>query len=189
MMNPKFVKPDVKSNKNDRNDAEAICEAVGRANMRFVARKTVEQQDLQMLHRIRQRLVDERTGLVNQIRGLLHEYGIVIAKGIAQVRRRVPEVLEDATNELTDTGREMFAELYEELRALDERLEGDEKRLKQQYRRNELCQRLAKVEGIGPVTVTAIVATVGDAQTFRNARELAAWLGWVPRQLDATAGN
>ena len=188
MMNPKFVKPYVKSNKSDRNDAEAICEAVGRKNMRFVAKKTVEQQDLQMLHRVRQRLIGQRTSLVNQIRGYLHEYGIVMAKGIAQVRRRVPEVLEDATNELTDPAREMFAELYDEFLALDERLQGYEKKLQTEYRANELCQRLGKIEGIGPVTATAIVASVGDSTAFRSGRELAAWLGLVPRQF-STGGH
>ena len=176
------VKPFVRGNKNDANDAVAIAEASLRPRMRFVPVKTIEQQDIQMLHRIRQRHVDERTALVNQIRGLLHEYGIVIGKGIAQVRRRVPEVLEDATNELTDTGRAMFAELYDELLVLDERLQGYEKRLQAQYRANEVCQQLGQIEGIGPVTATAIVARVGDTQTFRNGRELAAWLGLVPRQ-------
>ena len=182
LMNPKFVKPYVKSNKNDRNDAEAICEAVSRPNMRYVTAKEVEQQDLQMLHRIRQRLVQQRTGLVNQIRGLLHEYGIVFGKGIAQARRRLPEVLEDASNELSGFARELFAELYEELLALDERLGGVERQLKRQFAHSDACQRLAQIEGIGPVTATAIVASIGDAHAFRNGRELAAWLGLVPRQ-------
>ncbi len=182
LMNPKLVTPYVKGNKNDRNDAEAICEAVQRPNMRFVAKKTLEQQDLQMLHRIRRRLIQERTGLVNQIRGLLHEYGIALRTGIGQVRRRVPEVLEDASNELTSFGRELFNELYDELCALDQRVQEHEARLTAQFRDSEICRRLADVEGIGPVTATAIVATVGDAHVFKNGREFSAWLGLVPRQ-------
>lgn len=172
----------VKSQKNDRNDAEAICEAVRRPNMRFVATKTVEQQDLQMLHRIRQRLVRQRTTLVNQIRGLLHEYGIVMRQGVSSVRRRLPEVLEDASNELTMPGRELVAELYDELCVLGERIEGFEERLQAQFRADPVCQRLAKIAGIGPVTATAVVATVGNASVFDSGRGLAAWMGLVPTQ-------
>ena len=188
LMNPKFVTPYVKGNKNDYNDAEAICEAVERPNMRFVAKKTIEQQDLQMLHRIRRRLIQQRTGLVNQLRGLLHEYGIALRKGISQVRRRVPEILEDATNELTVLGRELFAELYAELRALDQRVQDYDVRLKAWFRSSEVCQRLAQIEGVGPVTATAIVATVGDAHVFHSGRDFSAWLGLVPRQY-STGGH
>lgn len=188
LMNPKFVTPYVKSNKNDRNDAEAICEAVSRPNMRFVARKTIEQQDLQMVHRVRQRLIQERTGLLNQIRGLLHEYGVVIRRGIGQVRRGVPEILEDATNELTIYGRAIFAELYDELCALDRRVDDYDRRIKLWCRDSEVCQRLIQIEGIGPITATAIVATVGDAHNFNNGRDFSAWLGLVPRQY-STGGH
>ena len=181
-MNPKFVKPDVKSQKNERNDAEAIGEALRRPNKRFGSTKTVEQQNLQMLHRSRRRLVGQRTALVNQTRGFLHEYGIVMAQGVSSVRRRVPEILEDATNELTSLTRELVAQLYDELCALDERVEGFEMRLKAQFRDNSMCQRLAKVEGIFPVSATALVATVGDASVFDSGRGLAAWMGLVPKQ-------
>ena len=188
MMSPQFVKPYVKSNKNDRNDAEAICEAVTRPAMRFVRPKTVEQQDIQSLYRIRSRLVGQRTALVNQIRGLLHEYGIVLPRGIRQVRSRLPELLEDGENALTMFSRELFADLYDELRCLDERAASMERKIQWLFRRSEVCRRIARVEGIGPITATALVATVGDAGAFRNGREMAAWLGLVPRQC-STGGH
>lgn len=182
MMSPQFVKPYVKSNKNDRNDAEAICEAVTRPNMRFVRPKSVEQQDIQSLHRIRSRLVGQRTALVNQIRGLLNEYGIILPQGIRHVRSRLPELLEDGENALTTLGRELFAGLYEELRCIDERAADMERKIQSLFKHSELCRRIARVEGIGPITATALVATVGDAGAFRSGREMAAWLGLVPRQ-------
>lgn len=181
-MSPQFVKPYVKSNKNDWNDAEAICEAVSRPTMRFVAPKTVAQQDLQGLHRIRQRLVQARTALVNQIRGLLTEYGITIPQHIGQRRRRLPAILEDPTNELTGVGRELFGDLSRELVVLNDRIAQVEARIKQIFAASELCQRLAQVEGVGPLIATAMVAAVGDPTAFKNGRQLAAWLGLVPRQ-------
>ncbi len=123
LVSPQFVKPYVKSNKNDRNDAEAICEATARPNMRFVKPNSIEHQDIQALHRIRSRLVGNRTALVNQIRGLLLEYGISMPRLIGTVRRQLPEILEDANNGLTMSGREYFASLYDELCALDERID------------------------------------------------------------------
>lgn len=188
MMSPQFVKPYIKSNKNDRNDAEGICEAVGRPNMRFVTPKSVEQQDIQALHRIRTRLVGQRTALANQVRGLLGEYGIIFPRGISHVRNRLPEVLEDAENTLTCLGRELFHELYEEFRCLDERIAEFERKIQRVFKQSELCQRIAAVEGIGPITATALVAAVGDAHEFRNGREMAAWLGLVPRQM-STGGR
>lgn len=182
MMNAQFVKPYVKSNKNDCNDAEAICEAVSRPNMRFVTPKNVEQQDIQSLHRIRQRLVQQRTTLVNQLRGLLSEYGVVLPQGISHIRGRVPGVLEDGDNELSGFGRELFNDLYEEFVALNYRITGYERRIQRVFEQSEVCQRLAGVEGIGPITATALVAAVGDARAFRSGREMAAWLGLVPRQ-------
>lgn len=182
LMNPRFVTPYVKGNKNDSNDAEAICEAVTRPNMRFVGRKSIEQQDIQIVHRIRQRLVQERTRLVNQIRGLLQEYGVVLRQGVSHVRSGIPEVLEDADNELTPYGRAVFSELSDELRALDQRVKDCDQRIESCCRNSEVCKRLTQVEGIGPITATAIVGTVGDAHNFKNGREFAAWLGLVPRQ-------
>ena len=114
LISPQFVKPFVKTNKNDHNDSEAICEAASRPSMRYVSPKTVEQEDIQAIHRIRSRLIAERTALVNQIRGLLAEYGIIVPKGINKIRKALPEILEDAENELSYTGRRLFADLYEE---------------------------------------------------------------------------
>jgi transposase len=182
MMAPQFVKPYVKGNKNDYNDAEAICEAVGRKAMRFVAVKSVEQQDLQALHRLRQAVVKARTALVNQIRGELAEYGIVVAKGIGQMRRALPEILEDGENGLSDRFRALLAQLYEQLQALAERIDGYNQQVDELYRSQASCQRIAQVEGIGPLTATAIVATFGDGQQFDSGRQLSAALGLVPRQ-------
>ena len=182
LMAPQFVKPFVKSGKNDRNDAEGICEAVARPNMRFVAIKGVEHQDLQAVHRVRQRLIEERTALANQIRGLLAEYGIVIPKGISQVRLAVPLILEDAENGLTGLGRELFANLYEQLAALDEHVAEYDKRINRIHGANALSQKLARVEGVGPLIATAFLGAVVDAKQFRNGRQCGAWLSLVPRQ-------
>lgn len=182
MIAPQFVKPYVKSNKNDANDAEAICEAVSRPHMRFVPAKSVEQQDIQSLHRVRRRLVSSRTQLASQIRGLLAEYGIVLPEHISQLRRGMPLVLEDAENELTAFSRGLFASLYEELLQLDEKIEAMDDQVQGVYRASEPCQRVAAVEGIGPLTATALVAAMSDGKAFKNGRQFAAWLGLVPRQ-------
>jgi len=182
LISPQFVKPYVKSNKNDYNDAEAICEAVGRPTMRFVAMKTVEQQDVQALHRIRQAIVKARTAQANQIRGLLGEYGVVLPVGITWLRRRIPEVLEDGDNGLTMRFRGWLAELYQELRALDERVQKCTREITELYRANEACQRIGAIEGIGPQTATALVSAYGQAHEFSNGRQFSASLGLVPRQ-------
>jgi len=182
LMAPQFVKPYVKSNKNDANDAEAICEAVTRSNMRFVPRKSLVQQDLQCLHRVRSRLVACRTQLVNQIRGLLAEYGIVLPQHVGQLRKGLPIVLEDAENDLTGFGRRLFSSLYEELTELEEKIEAADQQIQLAFQTNEDCRRIAAVEGIGPVTATAIVAAISNGQAFENGRQFAAWLGLVPRQ-------
>lgn len=182
LMAPQFVKGYVKSNKNDYNDAEAICEAVGRTNMRFVTVKTVEQQDLQALHRIRQAAVKGRTALVNQMRGLLGEYGLVVPKGVGQLRRAMPEILEAGENQLSALMRPLLAQLYEQLLQFDERIRGYEAQLNAVFAQQEACQRLAAIEGIGPLTATAVVGTFGDGRQFPNGRQFAAALGLVPRQ-------
>jgi len=187
LMSPQFVKPYVKTNKNDAADAEAICEAVRRPNMRFVSLKSVEQQDIQALHRYRQRLVQDRTALVNQARGLLTEYGIIIPQGIGCVRKKLPEILEDMENDLSGLGREIFGKLYQELCEWDEKIRALDKRINLICQQNEDCQRLAKVAGIGPLTATALIAAIGDIHVFKNGRHLAAWLGLVPRQ--CSSGN
>lgn len=179
---PQYVKPFVKGNKNDYNDAEAIAEAAQRPNMRFVPIKAVEQQDIQNFHRQRERLKRERTALVNQIRGLLAEYGIVINKGVAAVREALPDLLEDAENGLTTLSRELFAELLEELRHIDERVKRCEQRIQAVNQENEVCQRLDEVLGIGAITASATYAAAGTGKDFVNGRHFSAWMGLVPGQ-------
>lgn len=182
LMAPQFVKPYVKSNKNDANDAEAICEAVTRPNMRFVPQKSVEQQDLQCLHRVRSRLVACRTQLINQVRGLLAEYGIVLPQHAGQVRSGLPAVLEDAENQLTGFGRQLFQGLYEELAELDEKIAAADSRIQIAFENTPDCRRISAVEGVGPLIATAIVAAISNGHAFENGRQFSAWLGLVPRQ-------
>lgn len=182
LISPQYVKPFVKTNKNDRNDAEAINEAASRANMRFVSPKTVEQEDIQALHRIRTRLIHERTALINQIRGLLLEYGIIIPQGIGQVEKKIPEILEDAENELSNTSRKLFEELKEELIEKNKKVATYDKKMNTVFNTNESCKRIAEIEGIGVITATALVATMGEPTVFKNGRHFAAYLGLVPRQ-------
>jgi len=179
---PQYVKPFVKGNKNDYNDAEAIAEAAQRPNMRFVPIKPVERQDIQNVHCQRERLKKERGAIVNQTRGLLAEYGIVINKGVAAVRKNLPEILEDGENGLTVLARELFAELLEELRALDQRFKQCEQRIKQINQDNAVCLRLEEALGIGPITATATYAAAGDGKDFSNGRHFSAWIGLVPGQ-------
>jgi transposase len=182
LMAPQFVKPYVQSQKNDPNDAAGICEAVERPRMRGVPVKSISQQDVQALHRIRERQITARTALINQIRGLLTEYGIVIPQRASQVRHKLPMVLEDAENGLTATAREWLHALAEELQALDQRIAATDQQIERVFEADEACQRLAQLPGIGPLTATALVAAVGDATEFKNGRQFAAWLGLVPRQ-------
>ena len=182
LMSPQFVKPYVQSQKNDPNDAAGICEAVERPRMRGVPVKSITQQDVQALHRIRERQIKARTALINQIRGLLMEYGIVIPQRASQVRHKLPIVLEDAENGLTATAREWLHALAEELQALDQRIAATDQQIERVCEADEACQRLAQLPGIGPLTATALVAAVGDATEFKNGRQFAAWLGLVPRQ-------
>lgn len=179
---PQYVKPYVKGNKNDYNDAEAIAEAAQRPTMRFVPIKSVEQQDIQNLHRQRERIKKARVALVNQVRGLLAEYGIVINKGISAVRKRLPDILEDAENGLTMRSRELFADLLEELRLLDERLKQSEKQIETSNQGNEICQRLDEILGVGPIIASASYAAAGDGKDFVNGRHYSAWIGLVPGQ-------
>jgi transposase len=176
------VKPYVKTNKNDAADAEAICEAVSRPNMRFVPVKTEDQQAVLALHRARQGFVRQRTAQANQIRGLLAEYGITIPLGIRHIGRRLPEILEDGENALPGLFRQLLRQLGEHLKTLDRLVEGMEQQIKQWHHSNEASRRLAAIAGIGAITATAMVASVGDARNFSNGRQLAAWLGLVPRQ-------
>lgn len=183
LLPPQFVKLYVKSNKNDANDAEAICEAVSRPTMRVVAIKTVEQQAMQSLHRIRSRVVRARTALVNEVRGTLAEFGVVIETlGVPAVRRALPRIIEDAENGLPGLARELMQGLYEELVAVDDRLAALDQQLHLHAKQDERVQRLQQIPGVGPVTASAIVASIGDGKQFRNGRDFAAWLGIVPNQ-------
>ncbi len=186
---PQFVKPFVKSNKNDAVDAEAICEAAQRPNMRFVAVKTIEQQDIQAIHRMRSLSVERRTAQVNQVRGLLLEYGIEIPQGRAALMRRLPEILEDAENGLSERFRAALNGLLEELRHLDEQVAYYDTQIQTIAQSDETVQRLMTIPGIGALVATALVAAVGeDIRLFCHGRGLAAWLGLVPRQ-HATGGR
>lgn len=182
LISPQFVKPYVKSNKNDRNDAEAICEAVGRPSMRFVPPKSPEQLEIQAVHRIRQRVVANRTRLVNQVRGLLGEHGIVVPRDINRIRRALSEIADGQSGGFGELFVDMLRDIREELIELDARLAGYNQRIKSLFRYNEMCQRIGQIEGIGPITATALVAAVGDKSCFKNGRQFAAWLGLVPKQ-------
>lgn len=182
LMAPQFVKPYVKSNKNDANDAEAICEAVSRPNMRFVSIKTVAQQDIQAVHRIRIGLVKQRTAKINQIRGLLAEYGIVESKGVNVLRNALLWILEDAENGLSADFRILLEELRQDLIALDERISTLTEKINVIAKADEDAQRLQQIPGIGPITATAIISAVGDGKQFKCGRDLAAWLGLTPKQ-------
>jgi transposase len=182
LMAPQFVKPYVKTNKNDAADAEAICEAVRRPNMRFVPVKSAEQQGVLALHRARQGFVKARTAQANQIRGLLSEFGIVIAQGIRQIAKRLPEILEDGENGLPGRFRRLLERLSEQLRVLDRQVGELEREIQLWHRDNEASRKLAEIPGIGPITASALVASIGDAKNFDNARQFAAWVGLVPRQ-------
>ncbi|MHA6922463.1 IS110 family RNA-guided transposase [Ralstonia pseudosolanacearum] len=186
---PQFVKPYVKTNKNDAADAEAICEAVARPNMRFVPIKTIEQQSVLSLHRVRQGFVRARTAQANQIRGLLGEFGIVIPQGISHLVNRVPELLEDGSNELMGSFRLLIQRLMAHLQELDRQVRELEAQIQAWHRSNESSRKLASVPGIGPVTASALAASIGDAKCFKNGRQLAAWLGLVPRQHSSGGKN
>src|SRR5262249_49611422 len=154
--------------KNDRNDAEAICEAVSRPQMRFVPIKTVEQQAVLTIHRARELLVSERTAVANQVRGLLLEYGVAIAPGLQRLRREVSAVLSAEDEGVPPLARTVVTELQARLLELDERIAGHDRQIAQVARQNEAAKRLMQVEGVGPITATALVATVGDAKAFHH---------------------
>jgi transposase len=179
---PQFVKPYVKTNKNDAADAEAICEAVARPNMRFVPIKNVEQQAVLSLHRVRQGFVKARTAQANQIRGLLGEFGIIIPQGITNIAKRVPELIEDASNDLPGSFRLLVQRLMDHLNELDKQVDELEVQIKAWHRESAASRKLEKIPGIGPITASALVASIGNAKNFDDGRQLAAWLGLVPKQ-------
>jgi transposase len=180
LIHPRFVMPFVKGSKNDAVDAEAIHEAALRPTMRFVPVKTTEQQDLQMLHRTRDRLITQRTGLINHIRGLLGEYGVVIPVGAFRFRKDIRTAISEAS--LSTLAKQNFHALIAEFEGLDKRIAEIDRKLIAICRTDERCKRLATLPGVGPVIATALVAAVDDGQHFSSGRALAAWIGLVPRQ-------
>jgi transposase len=179
---PQFVKPYVKSNKNDANDAEAICEAMGRPHMRFVSVKSVEQQDIQAVHRVRAELIKQRTAKANQIRGLVAEYGLVAPKELGHLRRALPCWLEDAENGLSGRFRRLLNGLWGDLQALDERLSGLDREITLMAQSDPVARRLQQLRGVGPIIATALVAAVGNGEQFAKGRQMSAALGLTPRQ-------
>jgi len=179
---PQFVKPYVKSNKNDANDAEAICEAMSRPNMRFVRPKTVEQQDVQAVHRVRAEVSTHRKAKANQIRGLVSEYGLVAPKQLLHLRQAIPCWLEDAENGLTGRFRRLLEGLWQDLIAMDKRMAELDIEILEIAKTDPVAQRLQQLRGVGPLIATAMVASLGDANQFANGRQMAASLGLTPRQ-------
>jgi transposase len=176
LMASQFVKPYVKTNKNDAADA------VGRANMRFVPIKSIEQQAILSVHRVRQGFVKARTAQANQIRGLLGEFGLTIPQGIINVPKRVPELLEDASNDLPAPFRHLIDRLTQHLKELDRQVKEFEKEIIAWHRSSELSLKLEAIPGIGPLAASALVASIADPHSFENGRQVSAWLGLVPRQ-------
>lgn len=181
IMAPKFVKPYVMSNKNDAHDARAIAEAVTRPDMRFVSAKTIEQQDALLVHRAKELTMKHRTALVNHIRGLLLEYGVVIPQGISHIQKLLT-ILEDNQDKLTSKAITIFKRLYDQFKNYTTEIESYDNEIIIFSKENAICEEIMKIEGIGPITASAIVATVGDAKIFKNGRQMSAWLGLTPRQ-------
>ncbi len=179
---PQFVKPFVKTNKNDASDAEAICEAMQRPTMRFAAVKSAEQQSILMLHRARELLVRQKTMLLNALRGHCAEFGIVVAQGAFRVGELVAIIHDDKDDRIPAVARDALGFLVNQLHGVKEQITTLEKKLKAWHKSNEASRRLETIPGIGVITATALVATIGDASQFKSGRELAAWLGLVPRQ-------
>jgi len=177
-----FVKPFVKSNKNDFLDAEAIAEAVDRENMRFVPIKTDDQLDLQALHRVRERLVSRRTSVINQVRAFLLERGVTFRKGPAMLRRQMPEILENADEQLSTRIRGLLAMLWQEWKELERQIESLNSDIEGTCRDDAACQRLQQIPGVGPLIASAVVAAIGNGAAFRKGRDFSAWLGLIPKQ-------
>ncbi|MEE8342344.1 MAG: IS110 family transposase [Gammaproteobacteria bacterium] len=177
-----YVKAFVRGNKNDYNDALAIAEAVVRPEMRYVTIKTPAQQDIQALHRLRERSVQMRTGLCNQIRGLVGEYGLVCAKGVATLRRRIPEWLEDGEHGLSDLFRRLLSESYRQLQELDVHIATYTREVERQSEQSAACQRLQTIPGYGPIVASVFHSQIGNGEAYRRGRDASASLGLVPRQ-------
>jgi transposase len=182
IIHAQFVKPYVKSNKNDAVDAEAICEAMSRPNMRFVTLKTVRQQDVQAAHRIRDKLMMQRTAKANQIRGLTSEYGLVAPIGIKKLREAIPIWLEDEENGLSLMFRVLLNDLFSDLVALDERVSKVDELIQQDVQQDPVAMKLLELRGIGVLCASALSSAIGDGKTYRKGRDFAASLVLTPRQ-------
>jgi transposase len=180
LMPAQYVKPYVKTNKNDYIDAEAIAEAVTRPSMRFVPIKTDDQLDLQSLHRVRERWVGRRTAVINQIRGLLLERGITVSKGRRRIEESLPGILEDPDTKLSGALRELLHELQQEMQYLQRQIENSDKLIVRMASELESCKRLIEVPGVGPIIATATIAAIGNGAAFKKGRGFSAWLGVVP---------
>lgn len=188
LMPPQYVKPYVKTNKNDPADAEACAEAVTRPTMRFVAVKTQAEQEIMQVHRVRERLVKSRTALCNEIRGFFTEWGIVFPQGISTLKSRVEKALVEEAAKISTLGRELIGRLLKEFINLQEEIAYYDNKIVQIHEAHPVSQRLASIPGIGPITATALIAVVGDANRFKNGRELSAYFGLVPQQ-NSTGGK
>jgi transposase len=186
MMSPQFVKPYIKSNKNDSNDAAGIAEAVTRPDMRFVPIKTVAQQEGLLIHRARELMLKQRTAQANQLRGFLMEFGIVLNQGVSVIRT-LPVVLEDNKAQLGEKTLVLFTQLYEHFKTVDEAIKQYDEQLEQVVKEEPMCQQLMEIRGVGTMIASAAVATIGDAKAFKRGREVSAWLGLVPKQ--RSSGN
>ena len=183
LMPAKYVRPYSKGQKNDFRDAEAIAEAVQRPTMKFVATKTADQLDLQALHRVRERLVSQRTGIINQIRAFLLERGIAVRQGQRFLRAELPRILAMPPNILSPRIVQVIEDLAGDWRRLDERIEGLTGEIEAIARKETGCERLMSVPGVGPIISSAMVAAIGAGDAFSKGRDFAAWLGLVPRQM------
>ena len=183
LMTPEYVRPYVKAQKNDDRDAEAIAEAATRPTMRFVEIKTVAQSDMQSLHRARERLVAERTALINHVRALLLERGIIVPQGRKKLEKELAAIIDDETRGLSIRIRQLLGDLREEWQGLDDRITAFDAEFIALARSDEAARRLTSVPGIGTINATALVAAVGDGKAFARGRDMAAWLGLVPRQM------
>ena len=182
LLNARYVKAFVIGNKNDFNDAEGIFTAAQQPNKRVVSVKNLEQQDMQMVHRLRQSTVKERTAVVNQIRGFLSEWGIVLDQGVNKIRKQLPDILEDAENGLSVISRGLFAKQYEKLKELDKTITDYDTQIGQLCQQNTLSKRFLSVPGIGPLTATMVASDIGDGKGYAKGRDYAASLGIVPKQ-------
>ncbi len=177
-----YVKPFLKGHKNDYRDAEAIAEAVQRPTMRFVAIKTPEQMDLLALHRVRSRLVGQRTGVINQIRGFLIERGITVRQGVMPLRKALPDILSSNQDALSPRMVGLIADLAQDWRRLDERIAAVSAEIEALARQDDSCQPLMTLPGVGPIISSAVVAAIGNGNGFKQGRDFGAWLGLVPKQ-------